>query len=139
MRPVQPRTPGIPSSHRLACSPVPQAPAHRAPAEGSRLGRNRPKAPGSDRGRRSSAPPARRVVALGRAASPRADGGVFGVSAAVLTLSGPRTGSPPPPPPPPSSGVSALTSSQRALYAKTNPGRPWGGKGADLGRDRLCV
>lgn len=85
--------------------------------------------PRSDRGRSSSAPPARQAVALGRAASPRRGGGLFGVSAAALTLSGPRPQQPPPPPP--SSSVRAPTSSQRALDAKTNPGLLRGETGAD--------
>lgn len=114
----------------------PSAPAQRAQAEGSGLGRDGPSAPGSDRDCSSSAPPAHGAVSPGRAASPRAGGGLFGVRATVLPLSGPRTQPrpptpPPPPPPPPSSGVSVVASSQRALDAKTNPGRPRGGTGAD--------
>lgn len=133
-RPVQSRTTENSKRHRLALLPAwpgrPRRTGHR-PSAPDRAGAG-PAAPGS--GCSSSAPPARRAAALGRAASPRTGGGLFGVSAALLTVPGLR---PRPLPLPPSSGVSVVASSQRAPNAKTNPGLLLGGKGAGSAEAKL--
>lgn len=74
----------------------------------------------------SPAPHAGQVETPSRKASPRAAGGLFGVSAAQPTVSRPR-----PRTPPPSSRVSVVTSLLRASDAKTNLGGLQGGTEAD--------